>query len=152
MSPTPIPNEQQPMTPYLIVREAARAIEFYVAAFGARELFRLAYPDGKVGHAELEVLGAKLSLADEHPDFGALSPATIGGTPVMIHVYVADVDRLVEQAVAAGGTLQRPVRDEFYGDRVAVLLDPFGHKWHLATRKEAVSVEEMLRRWASVFA
>jgi PhnB protein len=147
-----IPNKNQPMCPYLIVRGAAAAIDFYSQAFGATELFRLKDPTGKIGHAELEVGGAHFMLADEYPDFGALSPVTVGGTPVAIHLYVADVDATVAQASAAGATVLQPLRDEFFGDRVAILSDPFGHKWHLATRKENVTPEEMQRRMDAAYA
>ena len=142
----PVPDENRAMSPYLIVKGAAQAIEFYARAFDAKELFRLAEPSGKIGHAELEIGRARFMLADEYPDFGALSPVTVGGSPVSIHIYVADVDATVDRAVAAGATLLRPVADEFFGDRVALLTDPFGHKWHLATRKENVSPREMQER------
>jgi PhnB protein len=142
----PVPDETQAMSPYLIVKGASEAISFYVKAFGAKELYRLAEPSGKIGHAELEIGRARLMLADEYPDFGALSPITVGGPPVSIHLYVPDVDGMVESAVAAGATLLRPVTDEFFGDRVGLLTDPFGHKWHLASRKENVSPQEMQKR------
>jgi len=134
------------MSPYLIVKGASGAIAFYAKAFDAKELYRLAEPNGKIGHAEMEIGKARFMLADEYPDFGALSPITIGGSPVSIHLYVADVDGTVARAVAAGATLLRPVTDEFFGDRVGLLTDPFGHKWHLASRKENVSPEEMQKR------
>jgi PhnB protein len=146
------PSTHQALTPYLVVKDATRAIEFYKAAFGATELFRLTDPQGKVGHAELTIRDSLLMLADEFPDFGALSPASIGGSPVSIHLYVDDVDRVVAGAAAAGATVLRAVKDEFYGDRSGVLADPFGHKWHLATRKEVVSPQEMQRRWSAMFA
>jgi PhnB protein len=148
----PIPNPSQPMCPYLIVRGAPAAIEFYRKAFGAKELFRLKEPSGKVGHAELEIDGAHFMLADEYPDFGALSPVSVGGTPVSIHLYVANVDEVLKSAADAGATVLRPLRDEFFGDRTATLTDPFGHRWHLATRKEDVSPEEMQRRMDAAFA
>ena len=147
----PVPDPRQPLAPYLIVNGAARAIEFYERAFGAKERFRLAEPTGKIGHAELEIAGALVLLADEYPDFGALSPPTIGGTPVSIHLYVSDVDAVVARAEAAGATVLRPLTDEFFGDRVAMLADPFGHKWHLATRKEDVSPAEMQRRMDAAY-
>jgi PhnB protein len=139
------------MCPYLIVRGAAAAIEFYARAFGARELFRLQEPSGKVGHAELELRGARFMLADEYPDFGALGPVSIGGTAVAIHLYVDDVDALMAKAVSAGATLLQPPRDEFFGERVGLLVDPFGHKWHFASRKETVSPEEMQRRMTEAY-
>jgi PhnB protein len=150
MTVKPIPNDH-PMSPYLIVKGAPRAIEFYAKAFGAKEVYRLSEPSGKVGHAELEIGGARFMLADEYPDFGALSPVTIGGTPVSIHLYVADVDQTVAKAVEAGATLLRPLTDEFFGDRVAMVSDPFGHKWHLATRKEEVSPDEMQKRMNAAY-
>jgi PhnB protein len=148
----PIPNPSQPLAPYLIVRGATAAIEFYRKAFGAKELFRLKEPSGKIGHAELEIGGARVLLADEYPDFGALSPVAVGGTPVALHLYVENVDEAVKSAVDAGATILQPLRDEFYGDRTASLSDPFGHKWHLATRKEEVSPEEMQRRMDAAYA
>jgi PhnB protein len=141
-----IPKDRPSMAPYIVVRNAAKAIEFYTRAFGAKERFRLSMSGDKLGHAELDVLGSRLLLADEFPDFGAVSPLTLGGSPVSLHVYVDDVDALVKQAVAEGADILRPLKDEFYGDRVCLLVDPFGHRWHLATRKEEVSPEDMQRR------
>jgi len=149
---SPVPDEHRPLAPYLIVKEAARAIAFYVEAFGARELYRLVDPAAKIGHAELEIAGAKVMLADEYPDFGALAPPTIGGSPVSLHLYVPDVDGAFARAVAAGATVLRPVTDEFFGDRTGTVTDPFGHRWQLATRKEAVSPQEMQRRMDAAFA
>lgn len=146
----PVPTDRPALTPYLVVKGAAKAIEFYTKAFGAKEQFRLTEPQGKVGHAELAVGGALFMLADEYPDFGALSPASVGGTPVTMHLYVDDVDRTVERAVAAGATVLRPVKDEFYGDRTGMIADPFGHKWQLASHKEDVSPQEMQKRWSAM--
>jgi PhnB protein len=146
----PIPDPRQALTPYLIVRNAAKAIEFYEKAFGAKEVFRLTEPQGKIGHAELRIGESLFMLADEYPDFGALSPASIGGSPVSIHLYVEDVDRVVAGAAAAGATVLRAVKDEFYGDRAGMIVDPFGHKWHVATHAEDVSPQEMQRRWDAV--
>jgi PhnB protein len=142
-------NVSRALTPYIVVRNAADAIRFYAEAFGATELFRLAEPGGKVGHAELAIGDSCLMLADEYPDFGALSPPSVGGSPVSLHLSVDDVDATVQRAEAAGATVLRPVKDEFYGDRAGMIVDPFGHKWHLATRKEDVSPEEMQRRWTA---
>jgi PhnB protein len=142
-----VTNEGQALTPQLICRDAARAIDFYRQAFGAEELFRLTEPSGKVGHAELRIADSRLMLADEYPDFGALSPASVGGSPVTLHLYVADVDRAIERATAAGATVLRPAKDEFYGDRAGMIADPFGHKWHLASKQEDLSAAEMQRRW-----
>ncbi len=143
---TPIPDVERPLSPYLIVKDARRAIGFYEKAFGAKELYRLSEPSGKVGHAELRVGRAHFMLADEYPDFGALSPVTIGGTPVTLHLYVRDVDAVVARAKKAGATVLRPLANEFFGDRVAMLADPFGHKWHLASRREVVTPKQMQRR------
>jgi PhnB protein len=134
------------LSPYLVVANAASAIEFYVSAFGAKELFRLVDPKNKIGHCELQIGTSKLMLADEFPDFGALSPISVGGSPVSLHLYVDDVDATVARAHSLGATLLRAIVNEFYGDRVGMLVDPFGHKWHIATRIEEVSPGEMQRR------
>ncbi len=136
-----------PLTPYLVVRGAAQAIDFYGRAFGAVEDFRLSEPGGKVGHAELLLGGGRLMLADEYPDFGALGPAAVGGTPVTLHLYVPDVDAVMARAEALGATVLRAAKDEFYGDRSGMLLDPFGHRWQIATRGAPVSPEQMQQRW-----
>lgn len=146
----PIPHDQQHTTPCLAVRDAARAIEFYARAFGAETTLRLDQPDGRVGHAELQIGGARFALADEFPEVGHVGPQTLGGTTVSLAVYVADVDALVDRAVAAGATLARPIKDEFYGDRTAHLVDPFGHRWNFNMRIEEVSPEEMKRRMAAL--
>lgn len=142
----PIPEGYHTATPYLIVSGGAKALDYYQQAFGAIELFRLADPSGKIGHAEIKIGDSILMLADEHPEMGAKSPATIGGTPVGIMLYVEDVDSRFAQAVAAGGTVERPVKDQFYGDRSGTLVDPFGHKWTISTHKEDLSPEEVGRR------
>ena len=143
-----IPEGYHSVTPYLIVQGAVRAIEFYRRAFGARELFRMMQPDGRVGHAELEIGDSRVMLADEHPEMGVRSPQTIGGSPVTIHLYVEDVDATVARAAAAGATVTRPVADQFYGDRNGGLTDPFGHVWYVATHVEDLSMEELGRRAA----
>lgn len=145
-----IPADESHATPYLIVRDGAEAIEFYVRAFGAREQLRLDMPDGRVGHAQLVVGAAKFMLAEEFPELGYVGPATLGGTTVGIQIYVEDVDALAGRAIAAGATLKRPIKDEFYGDRVAQLEDPFGHRWNFCTRIEEVSLDEMKRRMAAL--
>jgi len=145
----PIPEGYHSITPYLIVRGGARAIAFYEQAFGARELFRMMRPDGRVGHAELEIGDSRMMLADEHPEIGARSPQSIGGSPVTIHLYVDDVDATVARALSAGATLRRPVADQFYGDRNGSVADPFGHLWFVATHQEDVSAEELYRRAAA---
>jgi len=142
-----IPEGYSTATPYLFIDDAARAIEFYKQAFGAIEVMRLASADGKVGHAEIQIGNSRLMLADEFPEMGVRGPLSIGGSPILIHLYVEDVDAMAEQAVAAGATLQKPVQDQFYGDRSCSLADPFGHLWSLATHKEDISPEEMTRRF-----
>jgi PhnB protein len=143
----PVVSRSNALSPYLTVRDAPAAIKFYRAAFGAVEQFRLTDAEGRVGHAELAVEGSTFMLSDEWPDFGALSPATIGGWPVKLHLYVADCDAVVARAVAAGATLLRPVADQFYGDRSGMVVDPYGHTWFVATPKEEVAPAEMQRRW-----
>ena len=141
-----IPAGYEGAVPHLCCREAVTALEFYRRAFGATEVMRLMQPDGRVGHAEIVIGSARIMLADEFPEMGYKSPQSLGGSPVSIMIYVEDVDTMFNQAVAAGGKVQRPVKDQFYGDRSGTLEDPFGHVWHLATHKEDVSPEEMERR------
>jgi PhnB protein len=141
-----IPDGYHSATPYLCVKDAAKALEFYKKGFGATELMRMGDPSGKIGHAEIKIGEAIVMLADEFPDYGVLSPQSIGGTPVSIMVYVEDVDGFVSKAVAAGAKVLRPVQDQFWGDRSGQLEDPFGHKWHFATHVEDVSPEEMKKR------
>lgn len=141
-----------PLSPYIVVQGAARAIDFYCRVFGAREDFRLTEPSGKVGHAELLLGDTRLMLADEYPDFGALAPASVGGTPVSLHLYVADVDAIMALAEETGATVLRAAKDEFYGDRSGQLLDPFGHRWQISTRGAPVSPAEMQRRWTALLA
>lgn len=145
----PIPEGYHAVTPYLIVKDAARAIAFYQKAFGAKELFRMARPDGKVEHAELQIGDSRIMLADESPELGARSPQSIGGTPVTIHLYVDDVDAVARRAVDAGAQLMRPIADQFYGDRNGSVADPFGHMWWISTHKEDVTPDEMKRRVAA---
>jgi PhnB protein len=142
-----IPEGYHTVTPYLIVKGAARAIDFYKKAFGARELMRLAGPDGRIGHAEIQIGDSPVMLADEHPEAGYLSPQSGGKSGVSLCLYVEDVDALATQAVAAGATVRRPVQDQFYGDRSGTFADPFGHVWTIATHKEDVSPEEVHRRF-----
>ena len=146
MSVKPIPEGYHSVTPYLIVRGAAAAIEFYTKAFGAVELFRFPAPDGKIGHAEIKVGDSPIMLADEYPDMGYNGPQSPGSSPVSLMIYVADVDAVFNQAVTMGATVKEALQDKFYGDRMGTVIDPFGHRWHLATHKEDVSVEEMQRR------
>ncbi len=133
-------------TPYLSVRGASAAIEFYKKAFGAREVTRLVQPDGRIGHAEINIDGARIMLADEFPEIGFRSPESLGGSPVNIHLDVPDVDAVARQAIAAGAKLVRPVTDQFYGDRSGQLSDPFGYTWTVSTHKETMTTEEMQRR------
>lgn len=139
------------LIPYLTVKNAVRAIEFYASAFGARELFHLTGPDGRIGHAELEIGHCRIMLSDEYPDYEALSPETVGGSPVKFQLYVDDADAAVDRALRAGATLVRPVADQFYGDRSGMVTDPFGHSWFIATRKQQVTPQEMQRRWSGTF-
>lgn len=146
----PIPDGFHSVTPYLIVRDAAKAIEFYKEAFGASETLRLTQPGGKIGHAEIKIGDSHIMLADEAPEMDARSPQSVGGTPVSICLYVDDVDALIPTAVGAGARLVRPATDQFYGDRTAALEDPFGHKWHVATHQEDMTPAEMQTRFEAV--
>jgi PhnB protein len=141
-----VPETTTSATPYLCVRDAAAAIEFYKKAFGAVETLRLNGPGPKIGHAQIVIGSALIMLSDEFPDFGTLSPQSIGGSPVQIQLYVPDADALVAQAAEAGAKVMRPVADQFYGDRSGHIADPFGYTWIISTRKEVVSQEEMQRR------
>lgn len=147
----PIPDGYPTITPYLIVRGAAAAIDFYRTAFGAVERLRMDAPGGTIGHAELLIGGGLVMLADEMPEMGWSSPAAMGGTPVSLHLYVEDVDAVVGRALAAGATLSRPVADQFYGDRQGTVVDPFGHVWSISTHIEDVSPEEIRRRAEVLF-
>ena len=146
----PIPDAYPQITPYLCVDGAAAAIAFYTDVFGATERMRMGGgpddPADKVGHAELEIGDGVIMLSDEYPARGILGPVSIGGTPVTISLYVADVDATVEAAVARGATLLRPVETQFYGDRSGQIVDPWGHRWSIATHVEDVSADEMERR------
>jgi PhnB protein len=137
--------------PYLIIRDAASAIEFYKRAFGATEVVRLADPTGKVMHAEISVGNAQIMLADEFPDMGYRSPSDLGGSPVSVLLYVEDVDQLFSSAIGAGATEIMPLQDQFDGDRRGTLIDPFGHVWLVATRKENISLDELQKRFAAMF-
>jgi PhnB protein len=145
----PIPEGYHSVTPYLILNAAGDAIAFYRKALGATEVMRMNDPSGKIHHAEVSIGSSRIMLADEHPEIQALSPKTIGGSPVSIHLYVEDVDAAVDRAVAAGAKLIRPVVDQFYGDRVGGIEDPFGHRWFIATHKEDLTMDEIRRRAAA---
>jgi len=146
----PIPEGHHTVTPYLIVRGGAKALEFYVKALGAQELLRVDMPDGGLGHAEMKIGDSIVMLADEHPEMGYKAPQSYGGTPVSICLYVEDVDALVKQAVDAGAKLVRPLQDQFYGDRSGTLVDPFGHVWTISTHIEDVTPEEVAKRAAEM--
>lgn len=146
----PVPAGYHNLTPYLIVADGAAAIAFYQRVFGAKLRMRLDGPGGKIGHAELEIGDSLVMLADEHVEMGALAPPTVGGTPVGLHLYLEDVDAVAAKAVAAGATLKRPVENQFYGDRLGSIIDPFGHLWHISTHVEDVSPEEIGRRAAAM--
>lgn len=145
-----IPDGYHSITPYLIVRDAAKAIEFYTAALGAVELFRMPTPDGKVMHAEIKIGDSIVMLGDENPAYGAVGPQTLGGSPLGLMVYVPDVDARFAKALAAGGTEERPLTNQFYGDRSGTIVDPFGHKWTIATHVEDVAPDEMDRRFRAM--
>ena len=145
----PVPEGYHTATPYLIIKDAAKAIEFYKKAFGAKEMMRMSQPDGRIGHAEIKIGDSPIMLADEFPEMGARSPQSLGGSPVSILLYVEDVDAFAKQAVTAGTKVVRPVKDQFYGDRSGSFEDPFGHQWHIATHVEDVAPEEMHKRAAA---
>lgn len=142
----PIPDDYSRVSPYLVVDDAAAAIDFYCQVLGATERMRMAAPSGKIGHAELQIGDSVVMLADEWPDMGAHGPKTVGGTPVTLSVYVEDVDATFRRALDAGARALREVADQFYGDRVGAFEDPFGHHWHVATHIEDVAPDEMQRR------
>jgi PhnB protein len=140
-----IPDGYHSVTPYLIIKGAAAAIEFYKKAFGATEIMRMPQPDGRIGHAEIQIGNSRVMLADEFPERGIQGPAG-GRSPVMLHLYVEDVDKVASQALAAGAKEMRPVQDQFYGYRSGMITDPFGHSWNISTHKEDLSREEMQKR------
>lgn len=146
----PIPEGFTTVTPHIVVRGAAKAIEFYRAAFGAEELCRMPGPDGSIMHAELRIGNARVMLCDEFPEV-ARSPQSIGGSPVTLHLYVADVDAAAARAVKAGATVTMPIADQFWGDRYGKLRDPFGHSWSVATHIKDPTPEEMQAAMAEAF-
>jgi PhnB protein len=150
MSVSPIPPGYHSVTPYLIVDGAARALDWYAKAFGARETMRLSGPDGRIGHAEIEIGDSRIMLADEAPEHDAKAPGAFGGSPVSLHLYVPDVDVTMAKAVAIGAEVKSKPADKFYGDRMGSLCDPFGHTWHITTHIEDVPVEEIERRIAAM--
>jgi PhnB protein len=149
MSVNPVPEGYRSVIPYLVVDGAAAAIDFYVEVFGATEVMRMEH-EGRIGHAELAIGDSHVMLADEHPDMGYLGPRKVGGTASSIMVYLPDVDAAFGRAVEAGATAERPVEDQFYGDRSGTFLDPFGHRWIVSTHVEDVSPEEMEQRMAGM--
>jgi PhnB protein len=148
----PIPKGFHAITPYLAVKDAKAAIEFYQHVFGAKEIGRISIPGDTVGHAELRIGDSTLMLAEEMPEWGNKSPTTLGGSPVGIALYVTDVDATYQRAIDAGAKVLEPVKDQFHGDRSGSLLDPFGHKWHVMTHIEDVPFDEMQKRCDAMFA
>jgi PhnB protein len=146
----PIPDGYHNVTPYLVIKGAAAAIDFYKQALGAVEVMRMPQPDGRVGHAELKFGDSFVMLADEFPEMNVVGPKTLGNTSVALLLYVDDVDKAVERAVSLGATIKKPIADQFYGDRTGTIEDPFGHKWTLAVHLEDVSPEEMERRMSAM--
>jgi len=148
----PIPAGHHTVAPYLAIKNAVSALEFYKKAFGAIETYKLIVPDGRLGHAEIRLGNSLIMLSDEFPECGGKAPESLGGSPVSIHLYVEDVDAFVKKAVAAGARELKPVADQFYGDRSGQLQDPYGHLWWVATHKEDVAPEEMQKRVQALFA
>lgn len=148
----PIPAGYHTVTPYLAIKGATEAIEFYKKAFGADEVMRMPGPDRTIGHAEIKIGDSLIMLADERPDMNFLGPKTLKGSTIHIHLYVKDSDAVFNQAVAAGAKGVRPIEDQFYGDRTGSVEDPFGHIWHIATHKEDVPPEELKKRAAALAA
>jgi PhnB protein len=148
MAVKPIPDGYHSVTPYLIVKSASKAIDYYKKAFGATEIMRFPGPNNTVAHAELQIGDSRIMLADESNEYK--SPQSVGGSPVSLMIYVPDVDKVFNQAVSAGAKSARAIQDQFYGDRSGNLIDPFGHVWTVATHKEDVSMEEMQRRMAAL--
>lgn len=147
----PIPDGYGTVTPHLVVREAAKALEFYQKAFGAQERCRMPGPGGKLMHAEFQIGNSIIMMVDEMPEFNK-SPQALGGSPVTIHLYVEDVDVLFDRAVKAGATATMPVSDTFWGDRYGRLSDPFGHQWSIATHKQDLTPEEIQKGAEEYFA
>ena len=146
MSVRAIPEGYSSVTPYLIVRGAAQALDYYKMAFDAQELMRFPGPDGRIMHAEIQIGNARVMLGDESPEMGHTSPATLGGSGTGLMLYVTDADDTFQRAISAGGKVTQPLKDQFYGDRSGNLIDPFGHTWTIATHVEDVAPEEMQRR------
>jgi PhnB protein len=147
----PIPKGHHSVTPYLIIKGAAKAIEFYKRAFGAKEVMRIEH-DNAIGHAEIKIGDSLIMLADEYPDRNIRGPQTLGGSSVSIMLYVEEVDNFVQRAVDAGAKVERPVEDQFFGDRLGSIKDPFGHVWHIATHIEDVPAKELQKRANAAYA
>lgn len=149
----PIPEGYNNVIPYLVIKDAAKAIEFYEKAFGAKEIGRISTPDGKVGHSELQVGDSRIMLSEESPDWGTKSPQSLGNTPVSLCIYAENVDEVYQRAIDAGAKADKgmELQDQFYGDRSGTVTDPFGHKWTIATHIEDVSYEEMQQRFNAMF-
>ena len=150
MSTKAIPDGYHTVTPYLTVKNGAAALDFYERAFGADVFLRMEGPGGKIMHAEFRIEGSPIMMSDECPEMGATSPETLGGVSSSLMIYLENVDARFEQAIAAGGIVERPVKDQFYGDRSGTLKDPFGHRWTLATHVEDIAPDEMNRRAAAM--
>lgn len=146
-----IPQGYHSVTPYLVISNAAKAIDFYKRAFGATEIMRMADPSGRIGHAEIKIGDSHIMLADEHPEMGYRGPQSLGGAAVSLMVYVDDVDTVFQRALSCGAQETQALRDQFYGDRSGTLTDPFGHIWTIATHIEDVPPEEMRRRAEKYF-
>ena len=143
-----VPRGYRTVTPYLIIKDAASAIDYYKQAFKAKVLMCLSEPNGKVGHDEIKIGDSRIMLADEYPETGSRGPQSFGGSPVSILLYVEDCDDIFNRAIARGGKIVKPMSDQFYGDRAGTLEDPFGHTWTIATHKEDLTSEEILQRAA----
>jgi len=146
MAVKPVPEGYHTVTPYLVMKGASEAIDFYTRVFGAKEVVRMDGPGGSIGHAEIMIGDSFIMLADESPEMGFQGPEAVGGTPVSLVIYIEDVDAVFARALAAGATETKPLKDQFYGDRSGTITDPFGHVWTISTHKEDVSPEEMDKR------
>lgn len=146
-----VPSQYPGVVPYLVVRDAPQAIEFYKTVFGATELLRLAAPDGSIGHAELQIAGGPVMLADEVPDMDIKAPVTLGGSGTGLMVYVPDADAVFNAAIEAGAVAFKPICDQFYGDRCGTIDDPFGHRWTIASRLENITHAEILQRFQDLY-
>ena len=146
MAVKPVPEGYHTVTPYLVMKGASEAIDFYTKVFGAKEVVRMDGPGGSIGHAEIMIGDSFIMLADESPEMGFQGPEAVGGTPVSLVIYIEDVDAVFARALAAGATEKKPLKDQFYGDRSGTITDPFGHVWTISTHKEDVSPEEMDKR------